>query len=123
MSIFMRAYLIAILFAERSLDNADNDDTSLQDEGWAPEDFHADTLATARRDCVLFQWRNRALLRAAYATGYTVEQAGHDFYFTQAGHGVGYWDRDLGDIGDKLSAACADREFCVFPNFGKLEIE
>ena len=47
-------------------------------------------------------------------TGYTIEQAGHDFYFTSAGHGVGYWDRGLGDIGRALSDACQRREFNVY---------
>jgi hypothetical protein len=30
-------------------------------------------------------------------------QIGHDFCLTRNGHGVGFWDRDLCDIGDKLT--------------------
>lgn len=34
------------------------------------------------------------------------ECAGHDFWLTSAGHGVGFWDRGLGELGDQLTAAC-----------------
>ena len=30
---------------------------------------------------------------------------GHDLYLTCAGHGVGFWSRDLGAVGDTLSTA------------------
>lgn len=33
------------------------------------------------------------------------ECAGHDFWLTRNGHGAGYWDRGLGELGDKLTAA------------------
>lgn len=31
--------------------------------------------------------------------------AGHDFYLTRAGHGAGFWDRGLGELGDRLTNA------------------
>ncbi len=31
---------------------------------------------------------------------------GHDFALTRNGHGVGFWDRGYGDIGDILTDAC-----------------
>lgn len=34
------------------------------------------------------------------------EQVGHDFWLTRNGHGVGFWDRGLGELGDRLTAAC-----------------
>lgn len=37
---------------------------------------------------------------------YTEIQAGRDFWFTRNGHGVGFWDRGLGEIGDLLSERC-----------------
>lgn len=33
------------------------------------------------------------------------EQVGHDFYLTRNGHGAGFWDRGLGEVGDRLSDA------------------
>ena len=39
------------------------------------------------------------------ATGdnYTFEHIGHDFWLTSQGHGAGFWDRGLGEVGDILS--------------------
>ena len=34
------------------------------------------------------------------------ELAGHDFALTRNGHGTGFWDRGLGDIGDMLTEEC-----------------
>ena len=31
------------------------------------------------------------------------EMIGHDFWLTSQGHGAGFWDRGLGDLGDKLT--------------------
>lgn len=30
-------------------------------------------------------------------------QFAHDFWLTRNGHGAGFWDRGLGDLGDKLT--------------------
>lgn len=30
-------------------------------------------------------------------------QVGHDLWLTRNGHGAGFWDRGLGDVGEKLS--------------------
>lgn len=32
------------------------------------------------------------------------EQIGHDFWLTRNGHGAGFWDRGLGELGDRLTA-------------------
>lgn len=33
------------------------------------------------------------------------DQVGHDFWLTRNRHGAGFWDRGLGDLGDRLTAA------------------
>lgn len=33
----------------------------------------------------------------------TPEQVGHDFFLTRNRHGAGFWDRGLGELGEKLS--------------------
>lgn len=38
-------------------------------------------------------------------SGLTDSQIGHDFILTRNGHGAGFWDRGLGDRGDRLSDA------------------
>jgi hypothetical protein len=35
----------------------------------------------------------------------TDEQNGHDLWLTMQGHGAGFWDRGLGEVGDRLTAA------------------
>ena len=78
-------------------------------------DLHPESLQAIRRDCGVFQILNAAALESAYATGYDAAQAGRDYWHTRNGHGVGFWDRGLGDVGDALSdAARADREAHVF---------
>lgn len=37
------------------------------------------------------------------ADGTVWEHFGHDFYLTREGHGSGFWDRGLGDLGDYLT--------------------
>lgn len=32
-------------------------------------------------------------------------QAGHDFWLTRNHHGAGFWDRGLGELGNRLTAA------------------
>lgn len=33
----------------------------------------------------------------------TPEQTGHDFWLTRNRHGAGFWDRGLGELGDRLT--------------------
>ena len=117
---FVSGYMVAILWAERDLNREDeNDDATLSDDGYTPEDFTDETRDALRADAVAWYWRNRRTLRAAYdeQSDYTPERAGHDYYFTQAGHGVGFWDRGLDDIGRALTDACRPhREFNLFTN-------
>ena len=77
-------------------------------------DLHPDSLAAIRADCEAWQAENAETLAAAYATGYGENQAGIDYFLTRNGHGAGFWDRRLGDIGDKLSDACRYRETYAF---------
>jgi hypothetical protein len=69
------------------------------------ETHTADDLDTAARrsvetDCRQFLAFNREDLGEIDAA-----QAGHDFYLTRNRHGAGFWDRGLGAIGDRLTAA------------------
>ena len=74
-------------------------------------DLHPDALEAIRRDCNTFWILNRdALESACESGGYDMAQAGVDYWFTRTGHGVGYWDRDLGDVGGVLSDAARDAE-------------
>lgn len=57
-------------------------------------DLAPEALRRIITDCEAFQEQNGALLDAACGRdGYDDTRAGHDFWYTRNGHGVGYWDR------------------------------
>lgn len=70
-----------------------------------------EAMARIAADCDNFQRACVDLLDAACTLGdspdvtYDMTRAGNDFWYDRNGHGVGFWDRDLGDVGDKLSDA------------------
>lgn len=92
------------------------------DYGFA--DLAPETLQEIMADCDKFQKANESTLSQAYDCpapddpgfdelrtnpDYSPEQAGRDLWFTRNGHGVGFWDRGLGQIGQDLTAACGWR--------------
>lgn len=65
-----------------------------------------DTLDTIKRDCASFKTANADDLDKATANAsYCMSRAGHDFWYSRNGHGVGYCDRQLGDVSDRLHKA------------------
>ena len=44
-------------------------------------------------------------LAAARDLGEDSSRAGHDFFLTRNRHGAGFWDRNLGQVGDRLTTA------------------
>ena len=96
---FTRGYLEAAFFADCP-DEPEWRDVSLAD-------MTSDAWQSTVADCAAFRVAAGDLLQEAYASGdYDETQAGRDFWFTRQGHGVGYWDRGLGEIGDRLAALC-----------------
>lgn len=112
---FTLAYIEAMLWST-------NDDAGEPlDKNYSEEDFTPESLAHVIRDCEQFQRENAADIAAAETIGeyakssYSAEEmAGHDFWLTRCGHGVGFWDRDLGDVGERLSEAAT--------KFGEVDI-
>jgi hypothetical protein len=99
---FTQGYIEAMFFTDAS----DPDDGELSDATFA--DLHPDSLKEIIRECAEFQSANAELLERAYDMGYAqghydAERAGNDFWYTRNGHGTGFWDRDLGEVGDKLA--------------------
>ena len=64
-------------------------------------------------------------LEEAYnEAGGTPEQFAHDFWLTRNGHGAGFWDRGLGEIGDKLAKMTKVHGSCIlYLNEETMEIE
>jgi hypothetical protein len=73
-------------------------------DGYEVEDVEPETLLAMKRECADFQEANDELLEQYY-NHHTREYAGHDFFLTRNGHGAGFWDRGLGDVGKELSDA------------------
>ena len=67
------------------------------------EDIDPDTLETMRADVIDFLENNREILEES---GLSDDAIGHDFWLTRNRHGTGFWDRGLGEIGQKLTQAC-----------------
>ena len=102
---FTRAYLECALWS--STDNADESGGEPLDANYSLEDMSVESLDAAIKDCAAFQESNASALRDAYGARnrYDEESAGHDFWLTRNGHGAGFWDRGLGEVGDELSKA------------------
>ena len=107
-------YLVAALWS--SIDEDDNP----YDSKYGIMDFDEGESAKAFKLCEVFYAANFKDLQ-----GLTPRQAGHDLWLTRCGHGCGFWDRDLGDAGQRLTeAATALGEANVFRfDHGKLGIE
>lgn len=98
---FTKGYLTTIFWTDRTEDDEEYDEDEL-----APE-----TLAKIVEDCKDFQ-ENAAQLLEEYCERIDGHQdfnfsrmasAGGDFALTRNGHGSGFWDRGLDELGEKLS--------------------
>lgn len=106
---FTRHYLIAALWSSRG------DTTEYLDEGYDLDDIHPDALQEAFEQCREFQTSAAPELLQAYEfyneTGMSAHPdagspqacAGHDFWLTRQHHGVGFWARGMGPLGDTLT--------------------
>ena len=81
----LKHYIAAALWT------ADKNDRDLSDMGLS-------TISKAKEDIDLFIEKAGNLL-----DNIDEEQIGHDFWLTRNHHGAGFWDRGLGEVGDKLT--------------------
>jgi len=98
---FSTAYLECALWS--SNDESNEQGGNPMDANYDESDLSDECREQMEKDCAEFQESNRELLEAS---GQSDEQSGHDFWLTRCGHGAGFWDRGLGDIGRKLTDAC-----------------
>lgn len=82
--------------------------SSVDDEGepldglYTLDDIASKTWQAMREDVIAFCVIHKPLIEAA---GLDDEQVGHDFWLTRNHHGAGFWDRNLGEWGEKLTKA------------------
>ena len=105
---FFQGFVEAMLWSSTPDEDSEHED--LLEYDLAPE-----TRRALRALCEAWTRQHEALLRQ-----YTAKRradvcegpvdifayAGHDFWLTSVGHGVGYWDRSLGALGNLLTTAC-----------------
>lgn len=105
---FVHAYMACALWSSCSSDESEG--TFILDERFDETDIAPECAAAMRASCEDFCKANHADLQEyCQRMGneqYTGEErAGHDFWLTRNGHGAGFWDRGLGDLGQRLSDA------------------
>jgi thioredoxin reductase (NADPH) len=112
---FTEAYIRALLWSSTDESDPEGGGGRPMDENYSESDFAPATLEAVERDCAAFQKANAKLLAKAYKVGrnneggkYTPANAGHDLALSRNGHGAGYFDRDLGTVGDKLQDAATE---------------
>lgn len=106
---------------QEAVEQGDVDGSIPTDSGFG--DIHPKSLERIIADCGVFHVKARDLLQRACghtfparvigdgslpnshrpAWKYDARAAGRDFWYTRNGHGVGFWDRGLGEVGDRLS--------------------
>ena len=91
---FTKGYIEAMFFADMP-----------EDEEWSVCQIHSSAFVKISADCAGFQNMNKITLARAYEKNYTPTNAGQDFWLTRQGHGVGFWDRGLGQVGEVLASA------------------
>mgnify|MGYP004462551343 FL=1 len=104
---FTRGYITAALWSSTG------DDGEPLDAIHAPEDLPQETRATMESDCRKFfeqcnddLWEYKDKRAIPIDAEFTVADcAGHDFWLTRCGHGAGFWDRGLGELGERLTVA------------------
>lgn len=88
----LQAYLICALWS--SVD----DNGEPLDSNYSLDDISESFIESSKKDIEDFEKKAGDLLDAL-----DTEQIGHDLWLTRNHHGAGFWDRGLGDIGEKLT--------------------
>jgi hypothetical protein len=74
------------------------DDGTPMDERYGIDDVEPASYQDMAQDCATF-----FSYEALDLADMDAEQAGHDFWLTRNHHGAGFWDRGLGEAGDRLT--------------------
>lgn len=101
---FTVAYITAALWSTN--DESDESGGIPLDNRFKITDINLDRLTEMVEDCRKFQADNMDNI-LTWNDGRTspLKQAGHDFWFTRNGHGVGFWECEWGDPGQELDKA------------------
>lgn len=92
---FLDAYLDAAIFC------GTDDEGNPLEHNFSSRDLSSDAINAADTDCKDFFHSCAELFDDIENCDYV--QCGHDFFLTRNGHGAGFWDRGLGNLGEQLS--------------------
>lgn len=95
-AVMRREYVTTALWVE-----LDDHGTSLA-ERFDIDDIHPDALIDMYGDMDAFV-QGCEVHRPGCLDRLTARQVAHDFWLTRCGHGAGFWDRGLGELGDWLT--------------------
>lgn len=97
---FVNAYITCMLWSSTDSDgeplDAGDHTLSIEAKRKIKEDCDSFTFAGANLLADLPKWYGKG-------DGGAYAYAGHDFWLTRNHHGAGFWDRGLGDLGDRLT--------------------
>ena len=96
-------------YTETALWSSTNDEGEALDDG--DEELAQETLDAFLADCGAFLGEIDEL-GIAWRDEMEWSQLGSDLWLTRNGHGAGFWDRGLGDLGDALSEAAKRQGSC-----------
>ena len=110
----------AFLHCGLATENDDRDEAGGEplDQKYEVANIALSSMEEMIKECAIFQRNHATVLAKAYEIykaepGGSVEgSAGHDFMLTLNGHGAGFWDRGLGEVGDRLTKAAKDVGEC-----------
>lgn len=103
---FFNAYLDCLIWQAIHYTDEDCSGVSFEDAGVGVDSLTLKARKTLREEALNFYRANYAdLLAALDDHGSSLEQSGHDFCLTRLGHGAGFWDRGMGELGTKLTQA------------------
>jgi hypothetical protein len=110
---FILGYKIAAMWSSVHMED-ENDNCGTPFDQLDPEpEWSEEALNKITEDCKSFWESNEEDLELYMkeisfdpSQGTPAEYAGHDFWLTRCGHGAGFWDRGLDELGDRLTEAC-----------------
>jgi hypothetical protein len=113
-SAFIRGYIGCALWS--STDQSREDGGDPLDRNYSSDDIATDARYKIETECRQFLSANADAIDDYGATdeiqaiaesdgSEVMDCAGHDLWLTRNGHGTGFWDRGVGDVGDKLADA------------------
>jgi hypothetical protein len=111
---FTVGYLEAAIWAD-SAEPGESADDGRVPSGADLFDFAPEALKQAADECATFQARHaNDLIEASEKYSRPLEHSGHDFWLTRQGHGTGFWDRGMGDVGQRLTEGAKDFGYSGF---------